>query len=186
MRSWSKASAAYSKWPSFSRMLSAPAQRLRVLIGRVTLVVGEAVVGVRRVHLDHDPVPGDLGQHAGRRHACRHLVALPHRQPGYAQLASTCPSEIVRGGEDGREVGAFGILGAERGRESLTTALRAYLNVGYQKLLTFERPGGGFDWWGNGPPLIWLSASTWRLASRCRSMLASTTLPSSNSFRPRR
>jgi hypothetical protein len=33
-----------------------------------------------------------------------------------------------------------------------------YLSVGYQKLLTFERPGGGFDWWGNGPPLIWLSA----------------------------
>src|ERR1041384_7969318 len=33
-----------------------------------------------------------------------------------------------------------------------------YLNVGYQKLLTFERPGGGFDWWGSGEPLIWLSA----------------------------
>src|SRR5205823_2154390 len=33
-----------------------------------------------------------------------------------------------------------------------------YLNVGYQKLLTFERPDGGFDWWGNGPPLVWLSA----------------------------
>ena len=33
-----------------------------------------------------------------------------------------------------------------------------YLNVGYQKLLTFERPGGGFDWWGSGPPLVWLSA----------------------------
>src|SRR5215472_7591554 len=33
-----------------------------------------------------------------------------------------------------------------------------YLNVGYQRLLTFERPGGGFDWWGNGPPLVWLSA----------------------------
>jgi hypothetical protein len=33
-----------------------------------------------------------------------------------------------------------------------------YLNVGYQKLLTFERPGGGFDWWGNGTPLVWLSA----------------------------
>src|SRR5260370_20575193 len=33
-----------------------------------------------------------------------------------------------------------------------------YLTVGYQKLLTFERPGGGFDWWGNGPPLVWLSA----------------------------
>lgn len=33
-----------------------------------------------------------------------------------------------------------------------------YLNIGYQKLLTFERPGGGFDWWGNGEPLVWLSA----------------------------
>src|SRR5262249_23090714 len=33
-----------------------------------------------------------------------------------------------------------------------------FLNIGYQKLLTFERPGGGFDWWGSGPPLVWLSA----------------------------
>src|ERR1700687_1523416 len=33
-----------------------------------------------------------------------------------------------------------------------------YLNLGYQKLLTFERPGGGFDWWGSGEPLGWLSA----------------------------
>jgi uncharacterized protein YfaS (alpha-2-macroglobulin family) len=33
-----------------------------------------------------------------------------------------------------------------------------YLNVGYQRLLTFERPSGGFDWWGSGEPLVWLSA----------------------------
>ena len=33
-----------------------------------------------------------------------------------------------------------------------------YLNVGYQRLLTFERPGGGFDWWGREAPLIWTSA----------------------------
>src|SRR5260370_2888337 len=33
-----------------------------------------------------------------------------------------------------------------------------FLNVGYQRLLTFERPGGGFDGWGSGEPLIWLSA----------------------------
>src|SRR5438270_13686516 len=33
-----------------------------------------------------------------------------------------------------------------------------YLNVGAQRLLTFERPGGGFDWWGNSAPLVWLSA----------------------------
>jgi uncharacterized protein YfaS (alpha-2-macroglobulin family) len=33
-----------------------------------------------------------------------------------------------------------------------------YLNLGYQRLLTFERPGGGFDWWGSSEPLVWLSA----------------------------
>ena len=33
-----------------------------------------------------------------------------------------------------------------------------FLNVGYQRLLTFERPGGGFDWWGREAPLIWTSA----------------------------
>jgi len=33
-----------------------------------------------------------------------------------------------------------------------------FLNIGYQRLLTFERPGGGFDWWGSGEPLVWLSA----------------------------
>jgi uncharacterized protein YfaS (alpha-2-macroglobulin family) len=40
------------------------------------------------------------------------------------------------------------------------TMLKAeqYLNAGYQRLLTFERPGGGFDWWGSGAPLVWLSA----------------------------
>ena len=32
------------------------------------------------------------------------------------------------------------------------------LNLGYQRLLTFERPGGGFDWWGRDRPLVWLSA----------------------------
>jgi hypothetical protein len=32
------------------------------------------------------------------------------------------------------------------------------LSVGYQKLLTFERPGGGLDWWGSGEPLVWRSA----------------------------
>ena len=41
--------------------------------------------------------------------------------------------------------------------EILMTA-ENYLNVGYQKLLTFERPGGGFDCWGSGPPVVWLSA----------------------------
>lgn len=34
----------------------------------------------------------------------------------------------------------------------------SYIDMGYQRILTFERPGGGFDWWGNGPALLWLSA----------------------------
>jgi hypothetical protein len=41
---------------------------------------------------------------------------------------------------------------------SLLIKAEQFLSVGYQKLLTFERPGGGFDWWGSGPPLVWLSA----------------------------
>jgi hypothetical protein len=41
---------------------------------------------------------------------------------------------------------------------ALLMKAESFLSVGYQKLLTFERPGGGFDWWGNGEPLVWLSA----------------------------
>src|SRR5262249_15425770 len=41
-----------------------------------------------------------------------------------------------------------------------STLLKAeqYLSAGYQRLLTFERPGGGFDLWGKGDPVVWLSA----------------------------
>jgi hypothetical protein len=41
---------------------------------------------------------------------------------------------------------------------SLLAKAEQFLSVGYQKLLTFERPGGGFDWWGSGDPFVWLSA----------------------------
>jgi hypothetical protein len=46
------------------------------------------------------------------------------------------------------------------GSASPTLLLKAeeYLNAGYQRLLTFERPGGGFDLWGTGKPELWLSA----------------------------
>ena len=33
-----------------------------------------------------------------------------------------------------------------------------YINLGYQRLLTFEVPGGGFDWYGRAPSNIILSA----------------------------
>jgi uncharacterized protein YfaS (alpha-2-macroglobulin family) len=46
------------------------------------------------------------------------------------------------------------------GRSSPDVLRRAerFVNAGYQRLLTFERPGGGFDWYGSGPPVLWLTA----------------------------
>ncbi|MFL5341946.1 MAG: MG2 domain-containing protein [Gemmataceae bacterium] len=35
---------------------------------------------------------------------------------------------------------------------------RQYIHVGYQRLLTFEVPGGGFDWYGHAPANITLTA----------------------------
>jgi len=35
---------------------------------------------------------------------------------------------------------------------------RKYINAGYQRLLTFEVPGGGFDWFGRSPAHINLTA----------------------------
>jgi type II secretory pathway pseudopilin PulG/5-hydroxyisourate hydrolase-like protein (transthyretin family) len=35
---------------------------------------------------------------------------------------------------------------------------RKFINAGYQRLLTFEVPGGGFDWFGRTPPNICLTA----------------------------
>jgi uncharacterized protein YfaS (alpha-2-macroglobulin family) len=45
-----------------------------------------------------------------------------------------------------------------KGTPAILMKAESYLNAGYQRLLTFERPGGGFDWWGSGEPLIWLTA----------------------------
>ncbi len=33
-----------------------------------------------------------------------------------------------------------------------------FLHVGYQRLLTFECRGGGFEWYGRAPAVVWLSA----------------------------
>lgn len=35
---------------------------------------------------------------------------------------------------------------------------RQYIHLGYQRLLTFESPGGGFDWYGNAPGNVTLTA----------------------------
>lgn len=46
----------------------------------------------------------------------------------------------------------------QRGSPETLAKAEQYLHVGYQRLLTFENTGGGFDWWGKGPPVIWLTA----------------------------
>lgn len=45
-----------------------------------------------------------------------------------------------------------------RGSPETLAKAEQYLQVGYQRLLTFENSGGGFDWWGKGPPVVWLTA----------------------------
>ncbi|MBI3098780.1 MAG: hypothetical protein HYY93_11150 [Planctomycetes bacterium] len=40
----------------------------------------------------------------------------------------------------------------------IRTRLEEAIGLGYQKILTFQRPAGGFDWWGSGEPLVWLTA----------------------------
>lgn len=46
----------------------------------------------------------------------------------------------------------------KQGSPEVMMKAEQYLSAGYQRLCTFERPGGGFDWWGSGEPLVWLSA----------------------------
>ncbi|BCB87610.1 hypothetical protein Psuf_049230 [Phytohabitans suffuscus] len=73
----------------------------RVVLGRhVALVLIEAVLREALVQVDHDPVSGDLGEHAGRGHAGGHLVALPHGQPGNAQPvdAEAVGQHVLRAG----------------------------------------------------------------------------------------
>ena len=47
---------------------------------------------------------------------------------------------------------------ARRASPEIMLKAEKLIDTGYQKILTFERPGGGFDWWGSGPPLVWLTA----------------------------
>jgi hypothetical protein len=84
-----------------------------VLRGHVPLVLVEAVQRKTIMEVDHQPVPGDLGEHAGRRHTGRHLVALPDGQPrqSRARERKAVGEDVVRafrqrrhGPAHGREV----------------------------------------------------------------------------------
>ena len=48
---------------------------------------------------------------------------------------------------------------ARRANPELMMKSKQYLNVGYQKMLTFQNPNGGFGWWGSGAnPVVWVTA----------------------------
>src|ERR1041384_4605824 len=48
---------------------------------------------------------------------------------------------------------------ARRANPELMMKAQEYLNVGYQKILTFQNPNGGFGWWAGGAdPVVWVSA----------------------------
>ncbi len=61
-----------------------------MLSGHIPLVHIESIGRVALVHLDHEPIPGHLGDHRRRRDACGDPVSLWHRQarhvePGYGK-----------------------------------------------------------------------------------------------------
>lgn len=48
---------------------------------------------------------------------------------------------------------------ARRANPEMMMKAQQYLNVGYQKMLTFQNPNGGFGWWAGGAdPVVWVSA----------------------------
>lgn len=48
---------------------------------------------------------------------------------------------------------------ARRANPELTMKAMELINVGYQKILTFQTPSGGFSWWGpNDAPQLWVTA----------------------------
>lgn len=48
---------------------------------------------------------------------------------------------------------------ARRAQPEMMMKANQYLNVGYQKILTFQNGNGGFGWWGGGAdPVVWVTA----------------------------
>jgi uncharacterized protein YfaS (alpha-2-macroglobulin family) len=48
---------------------------------------------------------------------------------------------------------------ARRAKPEMMMKASQYLSVGYQKILTFQNPNGGFGWWAGGDnPVVWVTA----------------------------
>jgi hypothetical protein len=60
------------------------------------------------------------------------FTSLDAAQPGFAQLASTCASEIATGADNESEMGAFNFLHQPQRRANLASALEEYLPFGLE------------------------------------------------------
>jgi len=90
--------------------------------------------------------PGSL---APRRYRCQpvteaaalrvrpQFTSVRYGQPGYCQLAPTCPPEIRRGAEDEGEMGVYNLVQQEARLGLLRTALQEYLRVGLEAGIFF-------------------------------------------------
>jgi hypothetical protein len=58
------------------------------------------------------------------------LVSRRFGQPGYAQLSDTAPRELVRGAENGAEIGAFNSLLNALKQEGLNAKIEEYMPFG--------------------------------------------------------
>jgi hypothetical protein len=75
-----------------------------------------------------------------RRYRCQppnadvrpHFVSTTYGQPGYAQLAPTCPAEIAAGADDESEMGAFHFLHQPQRLENVRNGLDEYLPFGLE------------------------------------------------------
>jgi len=76
-----------------------------------------------------------------RRHACvsvtPQFTSVRYGEPGYAQLGAGCPVEIVRGADDGSEMGAFHDLAQPQRAANLRARLAQYTAAGMDVGLLF-------------------------------------------------
>lgn len=76
------------------------------------------------------PVPPVTPESAAR--VAPIFVSTSYGQPGYAQLAATCPPEVAAGGADESQMGAFAFLFEPQRLKNLRGALQDYLRVGLE------------------------------------------------------
>jgi hypothetical protein len=66
------------------------------------------------------------------------FTAEDYGHPAYAQLAVTCPNELLTGAEDGAEMGAFRFLQQPQREANLRMSLGEYLRFGLEAGLVFS------------------------------------------------